>query len=198
MSRSHSWPAVSPSAQPACSPSRIPARDGGRGPARARTGGKTAAGTDRAAADPAPRRVYSPVAQDDHRAPRARARARPRATRSTTANVRSPNDPEVVRARKTVERLAGLMARIDTVLVEAVDEFPTMFDFSNDSQIAAQPPAADRATTHRDLPDRKPEQRFRGRAAATTNTRWRRLPNELEWSSKMHEKGYRQQSPARS
>ncbi len=48
----------------------------------------------------------------------------------TIQRVASPSDPEAVRARKTVEKLAGIMARIDTVLVEAVDEFPTSFDFS--------------------------------------------------------------------
>ncbi len=47
----------------------------------------------------------------------------------TIERVASPNDPEAARARQTVDKLAGLMARIDTVLVEAVDEFPTSFDF---------------------------------------------------------------------
>ncbi len=63
----------------------------------------------------------------------------------TTANVRSPSDPEVVRARKTVQTLAGLLARIDAVLVEAVDDFPTIFDFSNAPrrQAASAKPAAE-------------------------------------------------------
>ncbi len=49
----------------------------------------------------------------------------------TSRRVRDTNDPALVRARKTADTLAGLMARIDDVLVDAVDEFPTMFDFSN-------------------------------------------------------------------
>jgi hypothetical protein len=48
----------------------------------------------------------------------------------TNRRVASTNDAEAVRARKTVERLAELIARVDTVLVEAVDQFPTIFDFS--------------------------------------------------------------------
>ena len=66
----------------------------------------------------------------------------------TTANFHSPNDPEVMRARKTVEDLAGLLARVDAVLVEAVDDFPTIFDFTN----AQTGPAAgaDRATNAAD------------------------------------------------
>ena len=49
----------------------------------------------------------------------------------TSRRVRDTNDPALVRARKTADTLAGLMARIDDVLVDAVDEFPTLFDFSN-------------------------------------------------------------------
>jgi RNA polymerase sigma factor (sigma-70 family) len=48
----------------------------------------------------------------------------------TLQRVRSENDPEVARARRTVESLEQLIARIDTVLVEAVDRYPTIFDFS--------------------------------------------------------------------
>ena len=48
----------------------------------------------------------------------------------TTRKVKSSTDPELIRARKTADTLAGLLARIDAVLVEAVDEFPTMFDFT--------------------------------------------------------------------
>ena len=48
-----------------------------------------------------------------------------------TRRVRSTNDPALARARKTADTLAGLVARIDDVLVDAVDEFPTTFDFSD-------------------------------------------------------------------
>ncbi len=77
----------------------------------------------------------------------------------TVANVRSPNDPEVVRARKTVEALEGLLARVDAVLVEAVDDFPTIFDFTN----AQTGPAAgaDRATNAADA-DKMTEYVVRG------------------------------------
>ena len=46
--------------------------------------------------------------------------------------VPSPDDPAVVRARRTVEALDELLARIDVVLVDAVEKYPTMFDFSAD------------------------------------------------------------------
>ena len=75
-------------------------------------------------------RVHSPVAHHDRSsASSAELKQAEERLDLTTANVRSPNDPEVVRARKTVETLAGLLARVDAVLVEAVDEFPTIFDF---------------------------------------------------------------------
>jgi RNA polymerase sigma factor (sigma-70 family) len=65
----------------------------------------------------------------------------------TTANVRTPNDPEVVRARKTVETLAGLLKRVDGVLIEAVDEFPTIFDFSNAPVASGAPMDRGKAAT---------------------------------------------------
>jgi RNA polymerase sigma factor (sigma-70 family) len=55
----------------------------------------------------------------------------------TLRRVNSPNDPEVVRARKTVEALDELMARVDTLLLEAVDRYPTIFDFSVGASDAA-------------------------------------------------------------
>jgi RNA polymerase sigma factor (sigma-70 family) len=48
----------------------------------------------------------------------------------TLRRVGSPNDPAAVQGRKTVDEIEGLLARIDGVLVDAVDRFPTMFDFS--------------------------------------------------------------------
>jgi RNA polymerase sigma factor (sigma-70 family) len=48
----------------------------------------------------------------------------------TLRRVGSPNDPAAVQGRKTVDEIAELLARIDGVLVDAVDRFPTMFDFS--------------------------------------------------------------------
>jgi RNA polymerase sigma factor (sigma-70 family) len=48
----------------------------------------------------------------------------------TLRRVHSPNDPAAVQGRKTVDEIEGLLVRIDGVLVDAVDRFPTMFDFS--------------------------------------------------------------------
>jgi RNA polymerase sigma factor (sigma-70 family) len=48
----------------------------------------------------------------------------------TLRRVVSPNDPAAVQGRKTVDEIEGLLDRIDGVLVDAVDRFPTMFDFS--------------------------------------------------------------------
>jgi RNA polymerase sigma factor (sigma-70 family) len=48
----------------------------------------------------------------------------------TLKRVHYENDPEVVRARRTVDALDRLLARIDMVLVDAVDRYPTIFDFS--------------------------------------------------------------------
>ena len=43
------------------------------------------------------------------------------------------NDPVLLHLRRTADKLAAAMARIDAALVEAVDEFPTMFDFTTHS-----------------------------------------------------------------
>jgi RNA polymerase sigma factor (sigma-70 family) len=48
----------------------------------------------------------------------------------TLGKVRSPDDPAAVHARNIVDALSGVLARIDAVLVDAVDAYPTMFDFS--------------------------------------------------------------------
>jgi hypothetical protein len=55
--------------------------------------------------------------------------ARARLDRSLR-KVRSPDDPAVVRARKTFEDLQQRLDRIDRVLVDVVETYPTMFDFS--------------------------------------------------------------------
>jgi RNA polymerase sigma factor (sigma-70 family) len=64
----------------------------------------------------------------------------------TLQRVRSENDPEVAQARRTVDSLEQLLARIDTVLVEAVDRYPTIFDFSSGP---SEPP---RDTTYKKPP----------------------------------------------
>jgi RNA polymerase sigma factor (sigma-70 family) len=48
----------------------------------------------------------------------------------TLKRVGSENDPEAARAKRTVDSLEKLIGRIDTVLVDAVDQYPTIFDFS--------------------------------------------------------------------
>ena len=50
----------------------------------------------------------------------------------TLRRVGSPNDPAAVQGQKTVDEIESLLARIDGVLVDAVDRFPTMFDFSGE------------------------------------------------------------------
>ncbi len=103
----------------------------------------------------------------------------------TTANVRSNNDPEVLRARKTVETLAGLLARVDAVLVQAVDEFPTIFDFSspapNPGARSDQPAAKPAAAWKPEDPPAKPSYDEHSLALAA---------EKLEWARKMHAKGY--------
>ena len=48
----------------------------------------------------------------------------------TLRRVSAPNDPAVLQARRTVAEIDHQLARIDGVLLNAVDRFPTMFDFS--------------------------------------------------------------------
>ena len=118
-------------AQPACSPSKTPARTFHKA-ARGRAAIPQAARPQAPAGRPAPAPAYIRRSRTMiiERLEQELSLAEQRLD-LTTANVRTPNDPEVVRARKTVETLAGLLARVDAVLVEAVDEFPTIFDFSN-------------------------------------------------------------------
>jgi hypothetical protein len=65
----------------------------------------------------------------------------------TRRKARSADDPVVVRARKTVQDLQDLLDRIDRVLVDAVDAYPTMFDFSG------EPPDEAELTRARDRAD---------------------------------------------
>ena len=57
------------------------------------------------------------------------AEARARLDR-TLRKFRSPDDPAVVRARETLEALVQRLDRIDRVLVDVVETYPTMVDFS--------------------------------------------------------------------
>jgi hypothetical protein len=77
----------------------------------------------------------------------------------TLERVHSANDPEAARAKKTVDSLKQLIARIDMVLVEAVDRYPTIFDFSGG------PSQPEPDTTHKD----PPTQQYRESNAAQSN-----------------------------
>ena len=48
----------------------------------------------------------------------------------TLKRVASPDEPAAIQGRRAVDEIEGLLTRIDDVLVDAVDRFPTMFDFS--------------------------------------------------------------------
>jgi hypothetical protein len=63
----------------------------------------------------------------------------------TLKRVRSANDPEVARAKRTVDALDHLIGRIDTLLVEAVEQYPTMFDFSGGPSDPAPGPKHNKA-----------------------------------------------------
>ncbi len=109
-------------------PGQDSARTGSKG------GGVTAGGRIQpppTALEPAPAYIRQ-SRRNDHRASSERelGLAKARLDR-TTRRVGSPDDPEAVRARKTVATLADLLTRVDTVLAEAVDQFPTAFDFSD-------------------------------------------------------------------
>jgi hypothetical protein len=70
----------------------------------------------------------------------------------TARKVQSTTDPELLRARKTADTLAALLARIDEVLVDAVDQFATIFDFTSTKPIAA----GDLKPVNLDLPAKTP------------------------------------------
>jgi hypothetical protein len=76
----------------------------------------------------------------------------------TIESVQSPNGPEGVQARKTVESLSALLTRIDVALVAAVDEFPTIFNFT-----ARKSDRAKAATSPQDG-SRQPRSSFRSHA----------------------------------
>ncbi len=83
---------------------------------------------------------------------------------NVTARTRSPeNDAIALHLRKTVTKLAGLLDRIDTVLAQAVDEFPTIFNFANEER--------DQQKTSID------EELARG-------------ADRVDWAKRMFEKGY--------
>jgi hypothetical protein len=111
--------------------------------------------------------------------------------------VPSPDDPAAVRARKTVEALDELLARVDMLLVDAVERYPTMFDFSSAPSLATRPaeqvvgevkrvdPTSRRVeiTIGSDVSNRQP-------AASSAQTDLERAWDRVEWARRMFEKGY--------
>jgi RNA polymerase sigma factor (sigma-70 family) len=65
------------------------------------------------------------------------AEARARLDR-TLRRFRSPDNPAVVRARETLEALVERLDRIDQVLVDVVETYPTMVDFSRGPDLPTQ------------------------------------------------------------
>ena len=124
----------------------------------------------------------------------------------TTRKVASLDDPEAVRARKTFQTLTDLISRIDSVLAEAVDQFPTAFDFSereSDHSNRVDPPRLESAFTglplQNNLPDRKQALQTSPDAEKSENPfavspfyehSLAKAVEKLERSRKMHEKGY--------
>ena len=66
----------------------------------------------------------------------------------TRRRVVSSDDPAAIQAKRAVEEIESLLARIDGVLVDAVDRFPTMFDFSGARSNQAQPQSANQRPQH--------------------------------------------------
>jgi RNA polymerase sigma factor (sigma-70 family) len=107
----------------------------------------------------------------------------------TLERVRSSTDPEVVRARKTVAALEDLLARIDVVLVEAVERHPTIFDFSHgapaSSGARSQKGLGSGSSANSELPPGTP---------ADAEHVLFRARDRLEWLKRLREKGHASQS----
>jgi len=113
-------------AQPRAGSAASPAADQSQEPASADS--RRAPGVDPAPA-PAPAYITQSRAMIITRLEEEVAEARARLDR-TLRKVRSPEDPAVIHARKTFEDLQQRLDRIDRVLVDMVETYPTMFDFS--------------------------------------------------------------------
>jgi hypothetical protein len=111
--------------------------------------------------------------------------------------VRSPDDPVVVRARRTVEALDELLARIDAVLVDADERYPTMFDFSNAASFTASPAERVVGEVKRVDPSNRRLEITIGSddgnhqtTAASAQAELERAWERVEWAKQMFEKGY--------
>ncbi len=98
---------------------------------------------------------------------------------------RSPGDPAVVHARKTYEDLQQRLDRIDHILVDVVETYPTMVDFSNGPGVlgfSSQPG---------DNSKRQPgEIENRRDVMSTDPADLARARDRAEWARRMFEKGY--------
>jgi Sigma-70, region 4 len=107
-----------------------------------------------------------------------------------TARTPSPeNDAVALHLRKTVEKLASLFNRIDPVLADAVDQFPTIFDFTT-AQVERSA-TADRVQTV--TPDPASASSKPAEPAATPpydELSRAKAAERLEWARRMNEKGY--------
>ena len=107
-----------------------------------------------------------------------------------TARTRSPeNDAVSLHLRKTVAKLAGLLDRIDPVLTDAVNEFPTIFDFTTAHAIlSAMAGQVETVTAFPASPNTKPAAPA---AAPSYNAHsLAEAAEKMEWARRMSEKGY--------
>jgi hypothetical protein len=104
----------------------------------------------------------------------------------TLRKVRSPEDPAVVHARKTVEDLQQRLDKIDRVLVDVVDAYPTMFDFSGGPSdfAAGSQPAADPVLRKTEGAGYRPGVEF------SDQDELARAKDRAEWAKLMFQKGY--------
>ena len=168
-------------AQPGAGSDANQAKDQPQGPAAAES--RRAPGVDSAPA-PAPAYITQSRAMIITRLEEEVAEARARLDR-TLQHVRSPDDPAVVRARKTLDELQQRLDRIDRVLVDVVETYPTMFDFSggpSDLASGSQPT---------DGPAEKTEEpRSRHGVEDPTETDLARAKDRLEWVKRVFDRGY--------
>ena len=101
--------------------------------------------------------------------------------------LRSPeSDPAVQRVCKTIAQLSSLLDRIDPVLADAVDEFPTVFDFS-----LAKPSDAEARAAAAAVPQTASKPVEKAAQAPTDDEHsLARASDRLEWARRMHAKGY--------
>ena len=109
--------------------------------------------------------------------------------------VRSPDDPVVLHTKRTVVSLDDLLARIDTVLVEAVDKYPTVFDFSRGLPDDAPGSLAGvlaprKAEQAKDRPGDKSDDEKKWDARARVQIEWAQAEARLDWAKRMFEKGF--------